>query len=552
MLERIFAEVEKGIPDIEPYRDCFDAIRNNATDRRDIEACHRLRGEIGKALKAYPDRRGFRYDLLELNKQLLCYAAYDCFDDFLMYVEIERPPEKQFYMPRRCYLLPIVKAYQEVADGKLKLLTVSLPKRAGKSQTGINFINWMSGRFPDRSSLMEGSGDALVNSFYQGCKEYLELPNEYSYYDVFPETKLVQTNADIKILNLNERSRFPTIMCRSIDSTQVGLSEATNVLYLDDCVQGREEAMNRGLLDKKWEVISGDVIGRALEGTPIVAAGTRYSLYDPVGRLQDEAKKQGWNWKAIEIPALDLETDESNYEFFNPKIQRKVFTTEFLREQRDLLSKEQWESEFQQQPFEAKGILFPEDALLRYKELPDGKEPDSIIAIGDTAESGSDSTAMGVFYLYGDDVYVADVVFDNSTASITKPQCARKIMQHNVSTAIFECNGAGEYYGRDVEKLVKEYGGKVSVRTKRTISNKQTRIEFASDGIMKHFYFKDASLYSRNSPYAMFLRELVTYTREGKVTHDDAPDMLSLAENELRILHGGKAKVMKNPFSRFW
>ena len=50
--------------------------------------------------------------------------------------------------------------------------------------------------------------------------------------------RLVQTNADMKTINLKSRSRFPTIMCRSIDSRQVGLSEATNVLYLDDCVEG--------------------------------------------------------------------------------------------------------------------------------------------------------------------------------------------------------------------------------------------------------------------------------------------------------------------------
>ncbi len=66
-------------------------------------------------------------------------------------------------------------------------------------------------------------------------------------------------------------------MCRSIDARQVGLSEATNVLYLDDCVEGREEAKNRQRLDDKWEVISGDIMGRAIEGTPMVFTGTRYS-----------------------------------------------------------------------------------------------------------------------------------------------------------------------------------------------------------------------------------------------------------------------------------
>lgn len=155
---------------------------------------------------------------------------------------MDRKPEKRFYAPRRRYLRPIVQGYQDVLDGKLRLLTISLPKRAGKSQLGINFINMVSGRNPDKSSLMEGTGDDLVRSFYNGCLEYLQTPNEYLFYDVFPDAPLVQTNADTKIINLRSKSRFPTVMCRSIDARQVGLSEATNVLYLDDCVEGREEA----------------------------------------------------------------------------------------------------------------------------------------------------------------------------------------------------------------------------------------------------------------------------------------------------------------------
>ena len=58
---------------------------------------------------------------------------------------------------------------------------------------------------------------------------------------------------------------------------------------------------------------------------------------------------------------------------------------------------------------------------------------------------------------------------------------------------MFESNNAGEYFAKDVDLLVQKTGGKVSIRKKRTISNKQTRIEFASDGIIKNFYFKDPS-----------------------------------------------------------
>ena len=537
--------MQRNLTDYDAAKDAFDALRLLEPDN--FALAHDLNKQLRQiaAAEFKSQRSSNFYDLYD--KTLLFDAPHD-FDAFLRYVEGAQSSEKKFYAPRRKYLLPVVKAYQEVLNGNLKLLTLSLPKRAGKSQLGINFANFISGRNPNRSTLMEGTGDDLVKSFYLGCLEYLQTPNDYRYYDIFPEAELVQTNADSKFINLKDKSRFPTIMCRSIDARQVGLSEATNVLYLDDCVAGRDEAKNRVLLDQKWEVISGDIIGRAIEGTPIIATGTRYSLYDPIGRLQEEARKQHWPWKAIEIPALDPVTDESNYEYYNPKIGRMVFTTAFFREQREMLSAEQFESEFQQQPFEAKGLLFPEGDLNRYFQLPADKDPDAIIAVCDTAEGGGDSVMMPIAYIYGDDVFIEDVVFDNSKPEFTKPQCAKKLFQHKVSVATFESNNAGTYYSRDVEELLKGLGGKCSIRQKRTISNKQTRIEMASDGIMKHFWFKDRSLYAPSSQYALMLKELTTYTRTGKVPHDDSPDGLAMLENEVRNLAGNSVRIFARPY----
>lgn len=538
----IRAVIDRRPGDNGAYSDLFSLCREWETE--DFSAAHKTNKEL-LALSADQVVRGGGAKFYEQWRRCLLFEAPHDFDSFMTYIELDRKPEKRFYAPRKHYLRPMVQGFQDVLDGKLRLLTISMPKRAGKSQTGINFVNMLSGKFPDRSTLMEGTGDDLVKSFYNGCLEYLTVPNEYLFYDVFPDARLVQTNADTKTVNLKSKSRFPTIMCRSIDARQVGLSEATNVLYLDDCVEGREEAKNRQRLDDKWEVISGDIMGRAIEGTPMVFTGTRYSLYDPIGRVQEHAQREGWAWRAIEIPALDLVTDESNYEY--EREGKKVFTTAYFREQRELLSAEQFESEFQQQPFEAKGLLFNKDELNYFFELPKDRDPDTIIAVGDTAESGSDSTSMPVAMIYGNAVYIVDVVFDDSPAEVTKPECAKCLIENKVASAVFESNNAGQYYARDVDQIIRERGYSVGIRTKRTISNKQTRIEFASDNIKKNFYFKHPSTYKRGSQYWNFMKEVTTYTRSGKVPHDDAPDSLSLLENEIRMLSGGKVVVFKRP-----
>lgn len=549
MKSNIDRAILKSPLDVAAYDDKFALCRDyEGTEFRLAHEWNQaLQEEIRAGLKLAVDTRDFKtaeeFDNLLFRSLLFCAPHY--FDAYLQAVEYGKPLDKKFYLPRRHYLRRYVEGYQEVLEGKLDFLSISMPKRCGKSQLGINFTNMLSGKFPDRSTLMEGTGDDLVQSFYKGCLEYIQQPNDYHFYDIFPESKLVQTNADTKVINLLHKSRFPTVMCRSIDARQVGLSEATNLLYLDDCVEGREEAKNRQRLDDKWEVISGDIIGRAIEGTPIVICGTRYSLYDPIGHLQEEMRKQGKRCKIIETPALDPVTDESNFEYIREG--RKVFTTQYFRDQREMLSAEQFESEFQQQPFEAKGILFPEASLNRYFELPVDREPDSIIAVCDTADKGADYCSMPIAAVYGDEVYIVDVVFDDSPPEVTKPECAKALMDNLVVAGTFESNNAGTYFARDVQQILTDRKYVCNIRTKRTISNKQTRIEFASDNIIKHFYFKDPSLYARNSQYAMFMKQVTTYTRSGKVPHDDAPDSLSLLENELRGLVGAKVEVFKRP-----
>lgn len=549
MKSSIDRAILKSPLDVAAYDDKFALCRDyEGTEFRLAHEWNQaLQEEIRAGLKLAVDTRDFKtaeeFDNLLFRSLLFCAPHY--FDAYLQAVEYGKPLDKKFYLPRRHYLRRYVEGYQEVLEGKLDFLSISMPKRCGKSQLGINFTNMLSGKFPDRSTLMEGTGDDLVQSFYKGCLEYIQQPNDYHFYDIFPESKLVQTNADTKVINLLHKSRFPTVMCRSIDARQVGLSEATNLLYLDDCVEGREEAKNRQRLDDKWEVISGDIIGRAIEGTPIVICGTRYSLYDPIGHLQEEMRKQGKRCKIIETPALDPVTDESNFEYIREG--RKVFTTQYFRDQREMLSAEQFESEFQQQPFEAKGILFPEASLNRYFELPVDREPDSIIAVCDTADKGADYCSMPIAAVYGDEVYIVDVVFDDSPPEVTKPECAKALMDNLVVAGTFESNNAGTYFARDVQQILTDRKYVCNIRTKRTISNKQTRIEFASDNIIKHFYFKDPSLYARNSQYAMFMKQVTTYTRSGKVPHDDAPDSLSLLENELRGLVGAKVEVFKRP-----
>ena len=497
------------------------------------------------ALERYAQQNKTGYEILNQYYEVLrMEAAYDV-KAFFEYIEIDTEQAKRFYYPRKHTLSSILSAYQEVYDGKIDFLSVSQPKRTGKTTSGLRLSLMMGGNRPDGCIFATGKGEGLVKSFFGGINETFDDAQMYKrYLDVFPDAVKVAQNADELTIHLGKKRRFATFTCRPIDGSIVGNTEANVLLYIDDCVKNHEEARNRDRLEFLCEKVTDDVLGRRIEGTPIIIQGTKYSLYDPITHLQNKADEMGWRWKEVAIPALDPDTDESNWEI--EKDGKKIFTTKYYQQERILVTEETWAAEFQQEPFEAKGRMFPEKELNYFEELPVDKEPDAIMAACDSADKGDDSCSMPVGYVYGNEVYIVDVVFDNSGTQFTKPECANMLIKHNVKTVTFESNSAGEFFGRDVIDIVKQQGGRCSARFKFNCANKITRMENARDNIIRDYYFRDFRKMDRSSQYYKFMRELTTMTRSGKVKHDDAPDSLSLFENEMRsgtvkptrIMHG--------------
>lgn len=511
------------------------------------------------AMEYYCFENDIEFQLLNDYYEILLLESPYLVDSFFRYIELDaKDPYKRFYFPRQIVLKPVVSAYQEIYDGKLDFLSVSQPKRTGKTTGGLKLAEMMGGRDPDGSIFGVGKGEGLVKRFYGGLLQDFETEQTYKrFLNVFPEaTKIGEKDyksAENLSIDLKSKNIFPTFTCRPIDGAIVGCTEANVLVYIDDCVKNHEEARNRDRLEFLCEKVTDDVLGRRLEGTPIIIQGTKYSLYDPITALQNKADELEWRWKEVAIPALDPITDESNWEIYrkDKKGLRKIFTTVYYQKERKLVSEETWAAEFQQEPFEAKGRMFAENELNYFEELPVDREPDAIMAACDSADKGEDSCSMPIGYVYGNEVYIVDVVFDNAGTQFTKPECANMLIKHNVKTVTFESNSAGEYFGRDVMEIVKKQGGRCSARFKFNCSNKITRMENARDNIIRDYYFRDFKKMDRQSQYYKFMKELTTMTRSGKVKHDDAPDSVALFENEMRSGTQAKVEAAVNPFRRY-
>lgn len=481
---------------------------------------------------------------LVLTKSSLLFLAHKYFDSFMLYLEFDRRPDKRFYAPRKNQLKQIVDGFQDVADGKVDLLTVSQPKRTGKTTLGLLFVIWRAGMQPDKSCFLVGRGDSLAKSFYDGCLTFLQDKAEYNYWDVFPGHALSATNAEQRTIDLDSRHRFPTIMCNSIDSQITGRTEASNLLYCDDLVIGADDARNKDRLDNLWDKVRSDCLGRRKEHVPIIAQGTRFSIYDPIGHLIDIAPEMGWRTKVIEVPALDYKTDESNFYYKYGM----GFSTEYYRNERKLVTDLQWESEFQQRPIEEKGVVFGKSDLQYYDKLPENVDWDAILAVIDPSEGKGDFTSMVVAFVSGVDVYIEDVVYSQALPEVNAPKCGIMCVKHGVKVCQVESNANGLLFAEKVENQINGMGGRTSVRTKRTTANKQTKIILASDNIRNHFWFKNPNYLSNASEYAHFLRDTWSYSQVSRNQHDDSVDSLAMMENMIANLTTGKVQAFKRPF----
>ena len=304
-------------------------------------------------------------ELYGLHKRVLLAAAPYDFDSYLLYVEWNREPKKKFYPPRRKVLKQVVDALQELADDKLDLLAVSLPPGSGKTTLAIFYLTWLGGRIPNEPMLTGSHSNSFVRGVYDECLRIFDANGDYLWHDVFPDIQVSNTNAKDCRIDLDKRQRFETLEFTSIGTGNAGLYRAATLLYCDDLVSGIEVALSKERLDKLWETYTTDLRQRKIgDHCKELHIATRWSVHDVIGRLEREYVDRD-KAKFIVVPAMD-ENDESNFDY----AYGVGFSTHFYREQRNIMDDVSWRALYMNEPIEREGLVYSQDELRRYFELP--------------------------------------------------------------------------------------------------------------------------------------------------------------------------------------
>lgn len=505
-------------------------------------------------LEKYSFQNKVSYEILDKYYGILLLEAQNkVVDSAFQYLEKKREPKERFYMPRRKQFLKIrlTQALQGMIDDRYDILCVSLVPGAGKTTVEKMFHALVAGWFPRDFSLFYSHSGDITRMYYDGVYDIVTNTEEYTWNEIFPNLSVTSTNAKMEQFNVGKYKSFPSVQCTSVGSKNAGKVRASKFLLVDDMIGGIEEAMNPIILDKLWDKYAVDARQRKIQDTDgknckEIHIATRWSVHDVIGRIQNMYEGNP-RVKVIAVPDVDPVTGESNFDY-----EFSGFTKEFFEDQQLLMDDISYRCLYKQEPIEREGLLFPEDKIRRYLNLPHG-EPEIVTGQCDTKGKGTDYFVLPVLQKYGEDYYCVDCVCDNTADYEMQYENAANVLTNNkVQECEFERNAGGDRVAMEVNKRVEKKGWICNITDTPTETNKEARIFQCSNWILQHVIFKDPSLYKPNDPYGVMMSLLKRYSVSGKKQLDDVPDVFS--NFALRVTNGNnvaKVEAAVNPFRRY-
>ena len=457
-------------------------------------------------------------------------------DSFKLYIERDRCRKDRFYEPRRKTLKKVSDAIQRLENDELDILFIHMPPRTGKSGDVTMDVAWHCARDTELSNLYVTYKEGLGGAFLDGVQEIYTDPT-YRFADVFPRVKITSTDAKNNKMDLGtdarRKKKYKSLSGKGLESGLNGEYDASGWLIIDDPLEGVQDVMSKEVLKRKQEIFDNNVLSRAKEQCKILLMGTIWDEHDLFSTYKDflELHKGELRVEEIKIPALDPDTDESNFDYeygvgFSTDHYRRIRSKHEMND--DMVG---WLAQYQQSPIAREGAVFNPEHMNYFTDLPE-TEVIKKIAHCDVALGGGDFLSFPIIYYYEDSDgmlrgYVPDVVFDNTEKHVTQPQVVGKIIKHSLKNVHFESNQGGEGYKDDIIRLLsdKKYRCNITSDWAPVTKRKEQRIWDCAQEIRELYFLVPEK---RDAQYRKFMQNLFSFTMNMKKRdHDDAADSLA-------------------------
>lgn len=523
----------------------------------------------------------YKFRLERYDKAILecfdCMARQFDLDSYLIALEWNRASKNKFYEPRRNAFMnledingekfSIVQDLQDLIDGKLDILSESMPQRTGKSRLSLFALSLMAFKDLERSIFGVGHSSGLIDDFYNEIIAIYKDRKTYRAFEIFKNKKhiLAHIDSDKHTIDIDRRKGLSNFIFRSIDGNITGSAEASLCMYSDDLIKDQTEVLNKDIADKIWSKFNVLVLGRMKESIPLLYVGTLWGENCPLSRLIAEFKDLNNPRYRFRQIAWHNSKGESQFVYdYN-----LGFTTEHFKRLEKTMKESDyplWCAMYESDPISREGRPFAK--IKFYTELPNEK-PDFVAFACDVAvTNGGDFWSMPIGYVYENEkeCYITDVCYSNKGTDYTIPKSVELIIKHNAEKGEFEekegaLNKSASYGIADtVDKLLKKqnYRCNIGCHSACGLKSKKSRILSCSSEILAvdneysyKIYFKDPSLTDGDVEYNTFIKHIKMWSESDsmqKKQKDDGVDSLSMFVVYNLDNHKGKAQLFDEKF----
>jgi len=436
----------------------------------------------------------------------------------------------------------------EVNCSDTDIILIEVPRRHHKSHTLINFEDWVFGQDPKEIIITAAHNADLAMEFSQYVRNGIEQERlrafDIIYSDIFPKTRTTFGDRSKKRWALD--GSFLSYAGSGILFPVTGKGGGLGVF--DDPIKGPKEAFNEIHLDKVWENYSTGWLPCLEPPRKQVFVMTPWVQGDPGDRVVEGAKDSGEVVKIFNCRAYTPEQgmlcdeilDKRAFNILESRMDPVIFSGNFLSTRIPLV-----------------GRMYTSFKFYTIDDMPENF--DEIFCYIDTADTGADflcSPIAGIKYgkdefgLHIKEAYTIDVLYTQEGLEITEQMVIDFLVKNNIQNStnvLIEAQTGGHYFAENIKKKLRNDHPKekIYINTLHQTENKNARINANSNTIMKYVYFP-ASWRTINKHWTGYSDAMMRYSREGKNTHDDAPDATTgLAEHintELTMLDAIKMR----------